>query len=35
MPMDFEENDFDKITIEKVIPPFINKEKENFLIREN
>ena len=35
LTMDFEENDFDKITIEKVIPPFINKEKENFLIREN
>jgi hypothetical protein len=32
--MDFEENDFDKIIMEKVIP-FINKEKENFIIREN
>ena len=32
--MDFEENNFDKIIMEKVIP-FINKEKENFIIREN
>ncbi|HJT84968.1 MAG TPA: hypothetical protein VJ697_10835 [Nitrososphaeraceae archaeon] len=31
--MKFEEKDFDKIIIEKVIP-FINKEKENFIIRE-
>ena len=34
LTMDFEENDFDKIIMEKVIP-FINKEKENFIIREN
>ena len=34
LTMDFEENDFDKIIMEKIIP-FINKEKENFIIREN
>ena len=34
LTMDFQENDFDKIIMEKVIP-FINKEKENFIIREN
>src|ERR1044071_2245077 len=33
LTMDFEENDFDKIIMEKIIP-FINKEKENFIIRE-
>ena len=33
LTMDFQENDFDKIIMEKVIP-FINKEKENFIIRE-
>ena len=33
LTMDFEENDFDKIIMEKVIP-FINNEKENFIIRE-
>ena len=31
--MAFEETDLDKIRIEKVIP-FINKEKENFIVRE-
>jgi hypothetical protein len=34
LTMDFEENDFDKIIMEKIIP-IINKEKENFIIREN
>ena len=34
LTMDFQENDFDKIIMEKVIP-FINKEKENFIIRVN
>jgi hypothetical protein len=31
--MDFEENDFDKIIMEKVIP-FINKDKEEFIIKK-
>jgi hypothetical protein len=31
--MDFEENDFDKIIMEKIIP-FINQEKERFIIKK-
>ena len=34
LTIDFEENNFDKIIIEKIIP-FIKQEKEKFVIKKN